>query len=280
MPVVKSCFTLLSATSLLTLFASASHAGLVPLPGTILASTQSSGTILQYDALTGAQVGSLQVTIDGQPADVLQGIDVLGDQIMVGAARQFVGGGTGVVDPATGTIVFVTTALVPTAFDHLNDNNFITGDVGRFRGVYNSSFQLVEVVEQIFAPGTYSTQEFRGVAGTSTGFATTYQPYFDEIQLWARTGAYLGVRSFNNDDFGSLNNCLEFDAATNAFWFGEAGISSTSRIKRYNPTSPNAEWTASLPGYLTDLAYIPIPSPHAVGLFAVSSLALATRRRR
>lgn len=262
----------------ISMFASVSNGSLMPLPGTVLASTQSSNTIFQFDGLTGTLIGTLDVITGGQSLGSLAGIDVYNNQIVVSGGNSVVGGGTGIVNMVSGEIQFLTTTYAPQYIDHLDSGNFIIGGAGRFRGLRNELFRPVGSIQLQFAAGTYFLEEFRGVAATSTGFATTYQPYFDEIQLWNLQGQYQGRRQFANDAFG-LENMLEYDATTNAFWFGETNLA-TSRIKRYGPSSPNAEWSINVPGVLNDLAYIPVPAPGAAAICAVGTLMGTIRRRR
>jgi hypothetical protein len=231
--------------------------------------------IRQYDAFTGQQVGSLQVVLSGQPADSLGAIGYLNGHIYVGASRfQQPFGGMGTVDPLTGEF----TALVPLSTGSNLDSfqgGFIAGQEGAGRGLYDANFNPI---------GSFTLDEptgiednYYGTATTSTGFATTWVNSFSLIFFWSNTSQFAGERSFNNNNpVGPLFG-LEYDEANNGFWIGEG--SSTSMIRYYGPSSPNQVWSSSVPGVISDLAYIPIPAPSGIGLVGAASL-LCLRRRR
>jgi hypothetical protein len=251
---------------------------LAPLPGTILVSTETSATIYQYDAANGSLVGELNVVRASESSNGLQGIDVLDGQIFLTAGFSSGGGGVGRVNAVTGEFERIL-EVYPQAFDHLPNGSFIEGGPGPFRGIRNLDFLITGIITLQIVPGTLDPSLNNGIAATSTGFVTTNLNRDTSIQFWDMQGNSTGFRFFNNE-LGSNPRCIEYDAETNDFWFGDSAGGGQFELTRYGPTSPDEVWSVIVPGQIVDLAYIPIPSPGASVLLGISVVCLFARRRR
>lgn len=267
----------LAFTAAISILPSCCIAGLAPLPGTLLVtcSTLGNGVIRQYDALTGQQVGSLQVLIDGQPASLLGEIAWANGHIYVGAYRlQQPFGGIGIVDAVAGTFNSIVSMSVGSNMDAFQ-GGFIAGQEGTGRGVYDANFNPIGGGFALDDPSIF-VDDFRGTATTPDGFVTTCAGLYGELIFWSSTGQHQGNSFFNNSNpVGELLG-LEYDESNGAFWIGEAA--GTSMLRYYVPSSPNQVWSTSVPGVISDLAYIPIPAP--AGLCAVGAASTLLLRRR
>ena len=253
------------------------QAALVDLPGTLLVTSAFSGQLRQYNATTGQLVGSLQITLNNQPAISTIGVGVLNGSIYMSGYSAVIGG-VGIVNPQTGAIN-ATELPVSTANIDDQNGNLVFGSGGRPYRIYDPMFNQIGDGLLTVAAGTFTSEMFVGLAATSNGFVTSYNPFWNQIQFFDSLGFYDHSYFFNNPVSTFAPCALEFDEQTSEFWFAQTDGTS-SIIKRYADGDPNAQWTINVPGYIADLAYIPIPSPNSLGLVALSSIASVSRRRR
>lgn len=254
-------------------------AALAPLPGSILVTRDQHGSILQYDALTGQQIGNLDVYANQQQFAGILGIAVKNNTIYVsGGAAGNPLNGTGTVDPVTGQFVPVHTGLFLQNFDTLSDG-FLAGGEGQFRGVYSNTFQGLYGVR--LEPGNGEQPDYYGTATTSNQIITTWYNSNHEIQFWDYSGNRIGIRQFINPNPQGQLHGLEYDEESNAFWVSDTG-GSISILRRYGPISSTPEWSVPIPGagIGLDLAYIPIPAAPTALMFTAGLLTLGARRKR
>lgn len=277
MPAIRNSSFALSLAVICS-FCGTSRATLVALPGTILATDQNTGLLWQFDAQSGTQVGSLQLRREGANATASFAVGTLNGVLYASAAGPSLITAVGTVNTASGDL---STFGVNGGgnLDELNGQLVISSGFTSY-GLYDSMMNPQGGGFLGVLPGTYTNETFPGFAATSTNFITSYFDYQNEIQFWnAADGRYVRRLVFNNP-VSTFHPCaLEYDEVANDFWFAETtGLQ--SRIKRFENGNPDAVWTINVPGYIRDLAYIPIPAPGFAGLFTAASVAAAARRRR
>ena len=253
---------------------SEAQAALTSLPGTILVTDQSNGTIRQYNASTGQLVGTVATRIaDGSLADGAIGIAQVEGTIYCHAWRTGPVQSFGVLNPQTGQIT-TSLPLVSSASLGILFNTFVTVSN---RSVFRYGLDGTYIASQNLDGNGVTTGSFMGFACDGTRYITTSDTYVNEVEYWTLDGLGAGIRHLNGVPESFYG--LDVDPQSGNLWVIRSDTS-TSWVSLYTPQSPNPVWSSSFNGFGRDVVYFPIPSAGTLCVIVGTLGTFARIRRR
>ena len=269
--------------TLSTLLSISANAALTLTPGTVVVSSELSGMLRQLDPLTGSTLSSVQLrTPSGANIASVVAMTLVNQQLYVSD-----GFSTGRVNPETGIVTHV--------FGNFssglgNRDGLLLTQGNQSIGIFSLDGVLLSDVEcdgQSAGVPPEVGYRFRDVDWTGQRYGMLEDPHGDtqptyfEVFEFNEQGAYITntVQYFRPPTYNP--NGFDIDLATNQFWIALDRFDSfNSQVRLYDRSNPTALRSLTLPyGGLTDVVYIPIPTPGASSL-ALASVALAATRRR
>lgn len=259
--------------------------------GSVLATDRTNNVLRQYDPATGAEIGSVQLSIDAQRR--LEGVTLVGTDVYVSygstsfpSLRQIAR-----IDLRTGASIGTFAAgdsigLATRAGDLLS----LARGSGSSASVqrYTNGGSLVSTATLATAPVLGLNEFIDDVAWDGSAFATVSnfrQPGVGAFQIYrwnAQNGQWLppGTTLFY-PALGMLAEGFDIAPTDGAFWFtfnptsGPGG----SFIERYNPATGQRTRFQTATGALSDVAFVPVPGPGVLSIFALAGTLASGRRR-